>query len=117
MSRSSILPSFRASRQTRMASNVNGLSRMAPSIISRPASMRFAIATSPSRDRSWTDLISRRYIRVGSSVRPISSSRLPRALAGSPSGATGSSPSSLSVTVIPSSDSIVIVSSISSEDS
>jgi len=30
----------------------NGLSRMAPSITSRPASMRFAIATSPSRDKS-----------------------------------------------------------------
>src|SRR6516165_8180647 len=33
-----ILPSLRASRQPRTASNVNGLSRMAPSIISRPAS-------------------------------------------------------------------------------
>src|SRR5271165_2085211 len=42
MSRSSIFPSLRASRQPRMASNVNGLSRMAPSVISRPASMRFA---------------------------------------------------------------------------
>ena len=44
-------------------------------------------------------------------------SRLPSALAGSPSGAAGSSLSSLSVTVIPSSDSLVIASSISSEDS
>src|SRR5713101_1652542 len=35
---------------------------------SRPASMRFAIAISPSRDNSSTEPISRRYMRTGSSV-------------------------------------------------
>ena len=36
---------------------------------SRPASMRLAMAISPSRDKSSTEPISRRYIRTGSSVR------------------------------------------------
>jgi hypothetical protein len=38
-------------------------------IVLRPASMRLAMAISPSRERSSTEPISRRYIRTGSSVR------------------------------------------------
>ena len=38
-------------------------------IVSRPASMRLAMAISPSRESSSTEPISRRYIRTGSSVR------------------------------------------------
>ena len=82
MSRSSILPSLSASRQPMIARIVSGLSQMPPIIISRPASIRLAMAISPSRDSSSTEPISRRYMRTGSSVRPISSSsRLPRDLA------------------------------------
>jgi hypothetical protein len=45
-----------------------------PAIIaSRPASMRLAMAISPSRDRSSTEPISRRYMRTGSSVRSVGS--------------------------------------------
>src|SRR5437764_951708 len=120
MSRSSILFSFSASRQPTIARTVSGLSQMPPIIISRPASMRLAIAISPSRDNSSTDPISRRYMRTGSSVRPMSSSTLPRASL-SPSSASapasaGSSLSSPSTTLMPSSESMVIVSSICSED-
>ena len=60
---------------------VSGLSQMPPIIISRPASMRLAIAISPSRDNSSTEPISRRYIRTGSSVRPMSSSTIAAGLA------------------------------------
>ena len=82
MSRNSILPSTSASRQPTSARIVSGFSQMPPIIISRPASIRLAMAISPSRDNSSTDPISRRYMRTGSSVRPISSSsRLPRASA------------------------------------
>ena len=77
---------------------------MPPIIMSRPASMRLAIAISPSRDNSSTEPISRRYMRTGSSVRPMSSSStLPRTSA-SPSSASasaGSSLSSLSMTLMP----------------
>src|SRR5438034_842832 len=70
-------------------------------------------------ESSSTEPISRRYMRTGSSVRPMSSpSTLPRVSA-SPSSASasaGSSLSSLSITLTPSSESIVIVSSICSED-
>jgi hypothetical protein len=52
-----------------------------PAIIaSRPASMRLAIAISPSRESSSTEPISRRYMRTGSSVRSVGS--LASALAG-----------------------------------
>ena len=115
MSRSSIFPSLSASRHSISARTVSGLSQMPPIIISRPASMRLAMAISPSRDNSSTEPISRRYMRTGSSVRPISSSsRLPRASASpsSVSEAAGSSASSFSTTLMPSSESIVIVSSI-----
>src|SRR3546814_11350714 len=46
-----------------------GLSHSPKIIVSRPASMRLAIAISPSRLSSSTAPISRRYIRTGSSVR------------------------------------------------
>ena len=97
---------------------VSGLSQMPPIIFSRPASMRLAMAISPSRDSSSTEPISRRYMRTGSSVRPMSSSfRLPAALGDfSSSSAALSSCSSLSITVMPISESIAMVSSICSED-
>ena len=52
-----------------MAWKVSGLSQSPAIIASRPASMRLAIAISPSRESSSTEPISRRYIRTGSSVR------------------------------------------------
>ena len=52
-----------------MAWNVSGLSHRPAIIASRPASMRLAIAISPSRESSSTEPISRRYMRTGSSVR------------------------------------------------
>src|SRR6266403_199391 len=69
MSRRKILPSLSSSRQMMMAWKVSGLSHRPAIMASRPASMRFAIAISPSRDNSSTEPISRRYMRTGSSVR------------------------------------------------
>ena len=69
MSRSRILPSLSSSRQMMIAWNVSGLSHRPAIIASRPASMRLAMAISPSRDNSSTEPISRRYMRTGSSVR------------------------------------------------
>ena len=69
MSRRRILPSLSSSRQMMIAWKVSGLSQSPAIIASRPASMRLAMAISPSRDRSSTDPISRRYMRTGSSVR------------------------------------------------
>src|SRR4051794_2152375 len=73
MSRSRTLPSFSSSRQMMMAWNVSGLSQSPAIIASRPASMRLAMAISPSRDSSSTEPISRRYMRTGSSVRSVGS--------------------------------------------
>src|SRR5580692_6196836 len=73
MSRSSILFSLSASRHRRSARTVKGFSQMPPIIMSRPASMRLAMAISPSRDNSSTEPISRRYMRTGSSVRSVGS--------------------------------------------
>jgi hypothetical protein len=56
-----------------MAWNVSGLSHRPAIIASRPASMRLAMAISPSRDSSSTEPISRRYMRTGSSVRSVGS--------------------------------------------
>ena len=75
MSRS-ILPSLSSSRQMMIAWNVSGLSHGPAIIASRPASMRLAIAISPSRDKSSTEPISRRYMRTGSSVRSAGSARV-----------------------------------------
>ena len=73
MSRSRILPSLSSSRQMMMAWKVSGLSQSPAIIVSRPASMRLAMAISPSRDSSSTEPISRRYMRTGSSVRSVGS--------------------------------------------
>src|ERR1700712_2529050 len=123
MSRSRTLPSLSSSRHTVSASKVSGLSHKAPIISSRPASIRLAMAISPSRDSSSTLPISRRYMRTGSSVRSYCSPALAVvASALLPSAATGrlspspSSASSLSMTLMPISLSIAIVSSICSED-
>ena len=113
-----------------MAWKVSGLSHRPAIIASRPASMRLAIAISPSRDNSSTEPISRRYMRTGSSVRSAGSERV-LVVAGTawvvsarPSSSSGSSAatscasslSSVSTTLMPMSDSIAIVSSICSED-
>ena len=69
MSRRNTLPSLSSSRQMMIAWKVSGLSHRPAIIASRPASMRLAMAISPSRDSSSTEPISRRYMRTGSSVR------------------------------------------------
>ena len=56
-----------------MAWKVSGLSQSPAIMASRPASMRLAMAISPSRERSSTEPISRRYMRTGSSVRSVGS--------------------------------------------
>ena len=130
ISRSRIFASLSSSRQMMMAWKVSGLSHRPAIIVSRPASMRLAMAISPSRDSSSTEPISRRYMRTGSSVRSVGSflataatavpvcsasslaSSSPSACA-SPSASSGS-PSS--TTLMPMSDSIAIVSSIWSGD-
>ena len=73
MSRSRILPSSSSSRQMMIAWKVSGDSQRPAIIVSRPASMRLAMAISPSRDSSSTEPISRRYMRTGSSVRSVGS--------------------------------------------
>ncbi len=127
MSRSRILPSFSSSRQMMMAWKVSGLSHSPAIMASRPASMRLAMAISPSRDRSSTVPISRKYMRTGSSVRSVGSFAVVSALAigvgattALPSGASAppsaSSASSVSMTLMPMSESMDMVSSICSED-
>ena len=109
---------------------VSGLSHRPAIIASRPASMRLAMAISPSRESSSTEPMSRRYMRTGSSVRSVGSARVcvtagtlgvvatARLVVGSSSSASSaswagaSSGSSLSTTVMPMSDSIDMVSSI-----
>ena len=125
-SRSMIASSSSSSRQMVMAWKVSGLSQRPAIMVLRPASMRLAMAISPSRDRSSTEPISRRYMRTGSSVRSsaspptlvIASSREPpsSAAGGASSRApSSSSASSLSMTLMPISESIAITSSICSE--
>ena len=80
MSRRKTLPSLSSSRQMMMAWKVSGLSHRPAIMASRPASMRLAMAISPSRESSSTEPISRRYMRTGSSVRSVGS--LVSALAG-----------------------------------
>src|SRR4026207_1278067 len=81
MSRSRIFPSFSSSRQMMIAWNVSGLSHSPAIIASRPASMRLAIAISPSRESSSTEPISRRYIPPSSPPAPIHPRRIVGALA------------------------------------
>ena len=112
-----------------MAWNVSGLSQRPAIIASRPASMRLAMAISPSRDSSSTEPISRRYMRTGSSVRSPGSDFLvsvtafcvtsTSSVSGSSSASSSfssssSSASSFSETLMPMSDSIAITSSICS---
>ena len=98
---------------------VSGDSQIPPIIISRPASMRFAMAISPSRDSNSTLPISRKYMRTGSSVPDTSlSDKLPDARPSSlPSSASSvsSSLSALSTTDTPISLSVDITSSICSD--
>jgi hypothetical protein len=63
-------------------SPMSGLSHRPAITASRPASMRLAIAISPSRDKSSTDPISRKYKRTGSSVLADGCELLPLAGAG-----------------------------------
>ena len=95
MSRRNTFPSLSSSRQMMMAWKVSGLSHSPAIIASRPASMRLAMAISPSRERSSTEPISRRYIRTGSSVR--SDGSLASDLAGTFCWTSTSSPLSLSL--------------------
>jgi hypothetical protein len=93
-------------------------------MVLRPASIRLAMAISPSRDRSSTEPISRRYIRTGSSVRSsvswadwlTATSREVEALTTSVVAWASSSASSSSMTLIPISESMDITSSICSEE-
>ena len=94
MSRRKTFPSFNSSRQMMTAWKVSGLSHSPAIIASRPASMRLAMAISPSRERSSTEPISRRYMRTGSSVR--SDGSLASDLAGVFGVTSTSSPDSLS---------------------
>ena len=94
MSRRKTLPSFNSSRQMMTAWKVSGLSHRPAIIASRPASMRLAMAISPSRESSSTEPISRRYMRTGSSVRSVGS--LASDLATAFGATSTSSPDSLS---------------------
>ena len=86
-------PSLRAFDQSMMALKVIGLSHRPQIMMSRPASMRLAMAISPSRESSSTAPISRRYMRTGSSVRSTASFLIAAAGRGPPSssGSTSSS--------------------------
>ena len=118
-SRNSLSPRSTAFDHSQRLRRVAGFSHSAPIIISRPASMRLAMAISPSRDSSSTAPISRIYMRTGSSVRP-SSASLALAAAGWAASAgrrsCASSPSSDSTRLMPSSEIVAMVSSICSDD-
>ena len=117
------MPLTKSSRQPAIAFRVIGLSHN-PSIITPfPASIRLAIAISPSRDSNSTLPISFKYILTGSSERPSSfSSKLPDSSSSYSSSSTSSSASEPSASdsetiLIPRSEISVIISSICSEDS
>ena len=121
MLRSRIFSALSSSRHSASALSVRGLSQMPSIIASRPASMRLAMAISPSRDSSSTEPISRRYMRTGSSVVPASSSDADAvvvvpSLAGFSAAPWASSLSSPSITLMPISESCAMVSSICSDD-
>ena len=113
MSRSGTANSRTCWAQVSSARMVRGDSQIPPIIISRPASIRLAIAISPSRANSSTEPISRKYIRTGSS-EPLTSpsDRLPDCGVSSLSLSTSSA---ASTTVTPISLSETITSSICSE--
>jgi hypothetical protein len=85
-----------------IALKVIGLSHRPQIIVSRPASMRLAMAISPSRESNSTAPISRRYIRTGSSVRSTASFLVAAAGRGPPSssGSTSSSACGLLLLVL-----------------
>ena len=136
MSRRKTFPSFNSSRQMMTAWKVSGLSQSPAIIASRPASIRLAMAISPSRDSSSTEPISRKYMRTGSSVRsdgsffsatasdfdllsttsrPVSSSSSSSCSSAAFSVSPSSpSASSVSTTLMPISESIAMMSSICS---
>ena len=127
ISRSCMWPLLSAVDQSMIALKVIGLSHRPQIIVSRPASMRLAMAISPSRESSSTAPISRRYMRTGSSVRSTVSfffsrtkvSPAPSDLVepGSCSASrSSSSASSFSTMLTPISESADITSSICSED-
>ncbi len=123
ISRSKILPSASSSRQIIIAWKVSGFSQRPAIIASRPASIRLAIAISPSRDNSSTVPISRKYMRTGSSVRSVGSfallvlaTDLPVVLASTSAPSSASSASSCSTTLMPMSESMDMISSICSEE-
>ena len=118
ISRSGIAPSSTCLRHAIRARMVSGLSYRPPIIISRPASIRFAIAISPSRDSNSTVPISRKYIRTGSSEPDTSESdRLPEVVPSSfDSSALASSLSAESTTFTPISLKADMTSSICSDD-
>ncbi len=105
-----------------MALNVSGLSHRPAIMVLRPASIRLAMAISPSRESSSTDPISRRYMRTGSSVRSsfsvsladTASSRDPDPVVTMAPPSDSSAASSSSMTLMPISDSIDMTSSICS---
>ena len=113
-----------------IALKVIGLSHRPQIMVSRPASMRLAMAISPSRESNSTAPISRRYMRTGSSVRSTASFLVAAAGRGPPSssGSTSSSAlssgssssssdaSSFSTMLIPISEIALITSSICSDE-
>ncbi len=123
-SRSMMISSKSSSRQMVIAWKVRGLSHSPEIIVLRPASIRLAIAISPSRESNSTEPISRRYMRTGSSVRSRFSAEPAAAVTSrevftstiSVDLASSSSASSASITLMPISESIDITSSICSED-
>ena len=135
MSRRKTFPSLSSSRQMMTAWKVSGLSHSPAIIASRPASMRLAMAISPSRESSSTEPISRKYMRTGSSVRsdgsffsvtasdfafasttsvPVSSSSSSCSSVAFSVSPSSPSASSVSTTLMPISESIAMMSSICS---
>ena len=127
ISRSCMWPLLSAFDHSMIALKVIGLSHRPQIIVSRPASMRLAMAISPSRLSNSTAPISRRYMRTGSSVRStvsffFSRTKVSPAPSGSSSppvsgsGCSSSSASSFSTMLTPISERADITSSICSED-
>ncbi len=107
-----------------IAWKVSGLSQSPAIMVLRPASMRLAMAISPSRLSSSTLPISRRYMRTGSSVRSsfsalelasVTSRALSVVVRSVEPFCSSSSASSSSMMLMPISESIDITSSICSE--
>ena len=102
-------PSLRAFDHSMIALKVIGLSHRPQIIVSRPASMRLAMAISPSRLSNSTAPISRRYMRTGSSVRSTASFLVAAAGRGPPSSSGSTSSSGSALLVVSSSSRILVV--------